>query len=500
MSSSERPDDDDLGSAASDAETRLAKNLSSSVIWSIANNIATNGITLVVFIFLTYKLNAAVFGIFALGVIIVDYFNFQARSACLDATIQRRLYSKLEMDSVFWAMMGVTVIVIIVCGSVASWMARANGEPTLALVMPALALTLLVVPLAVPPNAVMMRDYDFRGGAIRGIIGAMAGGAAALAIVFSPFPEWALVAQRGTQVTVHAIIMAARVRWWPGLGFSLPVATGFLKDAGRIFAGQAVASSNMRVLDLVVAFAFGAAAVGLMRVASRFVDILYGTFIAPVSTLWILLLSEKNQKSVDRDLIYRRLSQVSALIALPIFGGLALISADLIKLTLSDEYASASGILTILCIVGLFAPLTYFRNAAFIAVKRLNLLIAYSLLDLAIVITLAISLAEFSAEAVVFSLVIMEAVRLVLTVPVLLKDMKTTALSLFLSVAPAYAATALMAAGVWLVGMQTIDLDPMIRLALKIIMGGVIYAGYLLVFHRNWSITAINFFRARSSS
>ncbi|MBK8198933.1 MAG: oligosaccharide flippase family protein [Acidobacteria bacterium] len=476
-------------------EKRLAHAFGSSMVWNIANNLATNGVTLFVFIFLTYRLDAAVFGLFALGVIIVDYFNFQARSACLDAAVQRRLYSKPEMDTIFWAMMGVTACVIVVCAFAGSWLASANREPSLTYIMPVLALTLLPVPLSIPPNAVMLRDYDFRGGAIRGIIGAIAGGGAALLVVFSPYADWALVAQRGTQVAVSAVIMAWRVRWWPGFHFSGRLAAGFLKDAGRIFAAQGIASSYMRVLDLIVAFSFGAAAVGFMRIASRFVDIIYGTFIAPISSLWVVLLSEGTQSRGDRDMIYRRLSQMSALIALPIFGGLALTSHDVVAVTLSADYAPTATMLVILCIVGLLSPLTYFRNAALVAVKRLNLLIAYSVLDLVIVIVAALALSRYSAEAVVGALVVMEAVRLVLTVPVLLKDMHTKALGLLLAVLPAYVACAVMAGAVLLVQTQTESLDPWVRLGIEIATGGIAYTGYLLAFHRDWSMTAIRMLR-----
>lgn len=477
------------------SEKRLARAFGSAMIWNVANNIATNGITLAVFIFLTYKLNATVFGIFALGVIIVDFFNLQARSACIDATVQRRLYSRLEMDSIFWSMMAVTLVVIIVCAFFGSWLASANNEPSLSLIMPVLALTLLPIPLSVPPNAIMLREFDFRGGAIRGIVGALAGGAAALITVFSPFPEWALVAQRGTQVTVQSLILALRVRWWPGLQFSLPIAAGFLKDAGRIFAAQSISSFHLRSIDLIVAFSFGAAAVGLMRIAGRFVDILNGTFIAPISSLWVVLLSEKNQAAGNRDLIYRRLSQMSALFAMPIFGGLALVAHDLIAVALSDEYAQSGGILAILCLAGLFSPLTYFRNAAMIAVKRFNLLIAYCLFDFVLISVLANILAKHSLEAVIFSLVLLEAIRMLLTVPVLLRDMGTRLSGLILAVLPAYIATAVMGGAVWLVDLQMAGWDPLVRLLIKVAVGGFAYAGYLLIFHRDWSMTAFSMMR-----
>lgn len=472
-------------------EHKLEKVFGSAMIWNLANNIVTNGITLAVFIFLTYKLSAVVFGIFALGVILVDFFNLQARSACLDATLQRRLYSRVETSSVFWATMAVTLIVIVICAFFGSWLARVNNEPSLSLVMPVLALTLLPVPFSIPPNAMLIRDFDFRGNAIRSIVGALAGGAAALVTVFSPYAEWALVAQRGTQVTVQAAIFALRMRWWPSFHFSLPIAAGFLKDAGRIFAAQSISSFHLRAIDLIIAFNFGAAAVGLLRIANRFVDVLNGTFIAPISTLWVVLLSDKDQASIDRDLIYRRLSQMSALLGVPIFGGLALVAHDLVAVALDKQYAQSGGILAILCAAGLFLPLTYFRNAAMIAVKRFNLLIVYCLFDFAIITVLANILVRYSVEAVILSLVLLEAIRMLLTVPVLLRDMGTKLSGLFFAVLPAYVAAVLMAGAVWVVDIQMIGWDPLVRLSVKIAAGGFAYAGYLLIFHREWSMTAI---------
>jgi 2-dehydropantoate 2-reductase len=64
-------------------------------------------------------------------------------------------------------------------------------------------------------------------------------------------------------------------------------------------------------------------------------------------------------------------------------------------------------------------------DAAFIAVKRLNLLITFSLIDLVICAAAALALAQYSAEAVIASLLMTEAVHIALTVPILLKDMQT---------------------------------------------------------------------------
>jgi len=490
-----RSDLADADKASAHNTNRLASAVSSSMFWNIASNFATSLITVVIFIFLTYKLDAAVFGLFALGAIIVDFFYFQARSAGVDAAVQQRAYSPLEMDTIFWATTGVTAVVIVVCAFGGVWLANVNSEPSLTYLMPVLALTLLPVPLSIPSSAVVIRNHDFKGGAIRNILGAAGGGIAALIVVFTPYPEWALVVQRGVQSAITSVIMAMRANWWPGFRFSASFAGHYLQNSGRIFAAQAIASSFLRVLDLVVAFSFGTAAVGFLRIAGRFIDIVNGTFLAPISSLWVMLLAEGTQTKGDRDLLYRRLSQMTALVCLPIFGGLALTSADVVNVALSDDYAPTAPMLAIMCVAGLLAPLTYFRNAAMVAVKRVNLLIFYSALDVLILLGASLALSQYSANAVVASLLIVEVVRVLMTVPVLLKSMHTKPLGLFMSMMPAYAACAVMAGIVLLIDTQTAQLDPLLRLSLKVVAGGAGYVGYLWAFHRDWSMTALRMLR-----
>jgi hypothetical protein len=48
---------------------------------------------------------------------------------------------------------------------------------------------------------------------------------------------------------------------------------------------------------------------------------------------------------------------------------------------------------------------------------------------------------------------------------------------------------------VFAVNLQAASYGPWILLALKVSTGAFAYIGYLLIFHRNWSMTAINMLR-----
>lgn len=479
---------------ADEHEERLAGAFRSSMFWNIANMGVSQVVTTAVFIYLTYKLDAAVFGIFALGVVVIDYFYFQGRSASIDAILQRRRFDKKALDSVFWAACVVITLVIIFCFFFGSALAASTDEPKLKYVLPALGLTLLPVPFSLSPNAVLMRDHDFKGVALRAICAALAGCTAAIVTVLSSYPEWALVAQRGVNAIVSTVFLMVRARWWPGLNLSMSYAKGFLVDTGRIFIAQSIANSYMRILDVIVGVAIGAAAVGYMRIAARFIDAVYGAFAAPIGTLWVVLLSEGTQTKEQMSKMYLRLTQMSSLICLPVFTGIALTSTDLVEFALNDDYASVAPILTILGVAGLFSPIVYFRNAALTAIKRLNLLLIYSIVDMLVIALSAFAIMKYQADVglIVCSLIIADIVRIVQTTPVLLKEMSTKLSSLIKCMLPAYIAALIMAATVLVLSPFVADMPAPARLGIKAAAGAVAYFGYLLLMHKDWSETAIS--------
>lgn len=487
---------------ASDTHTeqdggRLEKAFRSSMFWNFANMSVAQIVSMVTFIFLTYKLPPATFGLFALGVIAVDYFYYQARSGAVDAIIQRRRYDRPAMNTAFWISMIVIAIVTLILYFSGGLAAGAMKEPALKYVLPALALTLLPIPFSIPPTAILLRDHDFRGIAIRGIIAALAGAVAALVTAYSAYPEWALVTQRATMVLVSTLFLMLRARWFPGLSVENEYGTGFTADTARIFAAQAVGASYMRILEVLIAVFQGTAALGLMRAANRMVEAIYGAFAAPIGSLWIILLSEDRTTAQERPKIFLRLTQMSALICLPIFAGIALTAQDIVDLLLAEEFKGSGPALAIMAAAGMFVPLAYFRNHALTALRRLNLLLGFSMLDVVIIFVAGLILAPISLEAAVASILIMFLARALFTTPILIKEMHTGLPALLNAVMPAYLGCAAMAAGVFLIASVIGDASPFIRLASKAGIGATIYAAYILLVHRGWAMVALSMIWSR---
>ena len=469
------------------ADHKLGGAFRSALFWNIANMGASQVISVALFIFLTYKLDPAVFGVFALGVLIVDYFNYQIQSASVDAVIQAQDFSPRGLSSVFWASFAVFLIGAIVIAMSGGLASQLLNEPKLASVLPALGLTILPLPFAIPCNAKLLAEHDFRGMAMRGILCAALSGLAALLTALGPAPEWALVVQRAVQVCVYSAFVMLRAQWFPRLMFSMPVAWSFLTRMSRIFFSQAIGSSYMRVLDVLVGVSFGAAAVGLMRIASRFVDSAQAAFAAPIGSLWVILLSAKeNQDPQGRANILTRLTQMSALICVPLFAGLALTAQDIVDFVLDRDYAGAATFLVIIALGGTLAPVAYFRNHALTALGRLNTLVILSILDISIITAAAYMMRSVSAEAVVASLLIMNVARVLISAPIMVSAVGARWQDFIWAQLPAYLGCAVMALVVIYTAGPLDGFEPVVRLAIKAALGASTYFIYLVIFHSEW--------------
>ncbi|MEL7453044.1 MAG: oligosaccharide flippase family protein, partial [Pseudomonadota bacterium] len=428
----------------------LRGSFGSAMSWNIAEMAVSQSIVLGVIIFLEWRLGLRVFGLFALSVVFIDLIYQQGRSASVDTLMQGRDFSQRTLSSAFFAMLGMLLLTLPVLCVYGYYIADLNNEPVLKWMVPALALTLLPLPLGVPPTAKLNHALDFKGIAIRGILAAGLGGGAAIAVALGPHAEWALVAQRGVAILASVGFLMLRAKWVPSIQFDSRLASGFLRDMWRIFFAQGLAALVIPILYLVVGRYFGTAAVGALRIASKFAEMIYGAIAAPMGSLWVIFQTRQAMTAQEKRGLYVDLSKMAAMVCLPVFAGGALIAEDLVALLLSDRAGGVANLLIVFCVIGLAAPVFYFRNHAFTALGRLNELILFAIADVSITAIAALATAHFGApvEAVAASLGLHFCVSIILFTPILLREMETRLSRLIAAMTPAYIAVFAMAMAV----------------------------------------------------
>jgi len=301
------------------------------------------------------------------------------------------------------------------------------------------------------------------------------------------------VVQRVVSTLISVGFLVWRARWLPSFQIRVRSAKRFLRDTGRIFCAQGAHASVPRILVFMIGMAFGQTVVGAYEWARRLTEMIYGAVAAPMGSLWVIMFSRSNMTVTERHELFDRLSTMCALICLPLFAGLALIAGDLIAFALPDSYRGIAPLLRILACIGLLAPLFYFRNAAFTALQKLDLLVGLAIIDVLVVTltsTITIFVLGWRIEYVVAALILQQLVTIALFLPTLLEEMKTTLGSLLGAIAPGYVGTLAMAMAVFIVSGLTMDMPILVRLIAKVVTGGIVYGGFLISFHLKWLTSA----------
>jgi O-antigen/teichoic acid export membrane protein len=453
-------------------------------LWNALNFLFSQGAGIVIFIVLSRAVTPAIFGVFALAGVLVDLFTLQGRWASMDAIIQRQDFSKRALASAFFSLTGIMAIATACAWAAAGWVAGAFEAPALGSVLPALALTLLLTPPISVMDALLMRSLQFRAQAIRSIIGTLVGGAIGISVAFSPAVEWALVAQRVAGAVVTLGVLFVFTRWAPSLEFDSASARAFLRRAGQLWGTSVLASAHVRIVDAFVGLRADAVAVGFVSVARRFEALLHGPVTSPIQGLWVPVLSALRADKAESWRLFLRLSQITALIALPAFIGLALVANDVIYVVFDDRYIAAGPVLAAIGAQGVFMPAGFFANLVFAGLDRSDLSLKFSLLTLAVCTPAIWLAAEYGAVVTLVTTTIVMGIGGVTATAVQIRMLGGRVVDFVLALAPAYSATAAMT--VALIGLaRAASIDSHVAsLTLHVITGGLVYLGWLFIFHR----------------
>ena len=453
-------------------------------LWNMLNFLFSQGAGMVIFIALARAVSPAIFGVFALAAVLVDVFTLQGRWAAMDALIQRQDFSRSALSSAFLALMGVGAVITASAWASAGWVAGAFEAPSLAQVLPALALTLLLTPPIIVMDALLMRRLQFRAQAIRSIIGTLLGGAVGIAVAFSPAVEWALVAQRVAGALVTLCVLFAFTRWAPSFQFDAASATGFLRRAGQLWGTTVLASAHVRIIDAFVGIRAGAVAVGFVSVARRFETLLHGPVTGPIQGLWVPVLSALRNDKAESWRLFLRLSQLAALIALPAFLGLALVANDLVVVMFDDRYVAAGPVLAALGVQGVFMPMGFFANLVFAGLDRSDLSLRFSLLALAACVPAVWIAAASGPVAALLAATLVMGLGGMLATAVQIRMLDGRFVDFARALAPAYSAAAAMTVVLIVLRFALPIESHIVSLIVHVITGAIAYLGWLSLFHR----------------
>jgi O-antigen/teichoic acid export membrane protein len=307
-------------------------------LWSMGESWGLRIVSAAVFLLLAHLIEPAAFGLVALAQVYLMVTQTLCDQGLTIALIQRETIEPEHKDSVFWANLGVGVILMLLTIAFAGDLARAYGEPRLAPVLRWYSLAPLLASITIVQTGLARRDLRFRDLALRQTLGALIGGVVGVAMALAGMGVWALVAQGLVTQAAGMVILWAIVDWRPRLVFSWR----HFKDLFG-FGSNVLATNVLRIIGgqadrMLLGYFFGATDVGYYSVAQRLLGIVTD-FIAGSTERAVVPLFARIQD--DRERVARGLfaaQRLLTLIVVPAFIGLIAVAPALIRVGVGPQW------------------------------------------------------------------------------------------------------------------------------------------------------------------
>ncbi len=431
--------------------------------------------TLVMTMVLARLLAPSDFGLFALGLVILNLFDYLRDLGVAAALVQRReAWSRLAptgltLSVVFGVLMAGAAALL------APSIAGLLGNPALSELVRVLAIGLLVGSAATLPLALLRRRIDFRGRLIPEVAGAVVKMGVSIGFAYGGAGVWCLVWGQLAATAVTTSLYWAVSRPEPRFGFD--------SQAARSLLGFGLPVTSIGLLSFIVhslptaaiGRLQGSADLGLYSLAYRLPELLV---LALCVVIGEVLFSALSRVQDDRPALTRRyLSAVAVVMALvaPIGLGIAAVAPDLVVVLYGERYSSTADILAVLSVYTVLYAASFHSGDAYKAIGRPMILTWITLGGLIVMIPAVWIAAGYSAIAVAGTLVCLELVHFTVRIVVVGRVLQLPVRRQLANYRGPVLAAILMAAAVLGASVLLPAWPPAARLLVLVPLGAAIY-------------------------
>jgi PST family polysaccharide transporter len=349
--------------------TETGGSFHSSLKWAFLMNWGDRAFSLVFTMILAAILGPRDFGIVALALIYIAVVQLFLEGGVQTAVIQREALEDDHLDSAFWLNFAWCVLLAGASFLLSGWWARLNGVPELENVVKVLSVLLVIYGLTVVQLALFERHMRFRALAFREVAAVIVGGVLGLVLALRGAGVWALVAQQLGFAGTQLVLLWAMSSWRPRFRFSRAHARELIGFSSGVFLSNLGGFINRRADALLMGIFFGPTAVGLYRLADRFVDNLLDVTMRPVARVSLPFFSRlQNDMPALRDAVASCI-RATLVLTVPAMLVLAACSGFVMNL-MGDDWVPAADVLKLLAIVGIGKAVVFFTGPLLFAVAR----------------------------------------------------------------------------------------------------------------------------------
>ena len=319
-------------------------------IWSTFERLSVQLVSFVLTIILARLLTPEEYGTVGLLIVFISFSQVFIDSGFSKALIQKQNRTKEDISTVFYFNIIIAVLCYMALWISSTFIADFYDIPKLASLLKVLSLSLFFNALFAIPSTLLSIKMDFKAITKVNFSSTIISGLVAIYLAYIGFGEWALVYQTLIKSFLMAIFIWFAIEWKPILVFSKKSFSSLFDFGSKLLINSLMNNLVNNFASLFIAKIISAQQLGFYTRGTQNADTAFSTINSIIDNVLLPGLAPlQNQLELLVDGT-KKIIKTAALLVIPIFFGLTIISKPLILLLLTDKWALAIPIMQIICV------------------------------------------------------------------------------------------------------------------------------------------------------
>lgn len=428
--------------ATPEADSPSAAN---AMAWAATTLLLTRGATLVSTLVLARLLLPADFGLFAVGLLVVNYLD-RVKDAGVGAAL---IYRREKWTDLAPTALSISVVTAVALAATTFALAPLAGvffDDRAVGIVRALALVLLVSGLMIVPESRLHRDLDFRRRVLPETLTAVVKAAASIALAVAGYGVWSLVWGQLIGTVLLAVLYWLLCGWRPRFAWHREYSR-LLLAYGLPSALVAVLASIIDNIDyVVIGGLLSTSDLGYYVLAYRLPELSVTAICIVAGQVFFPWFSRLQDDVPALRATYLRAVRYVSLVTFPIGIGLAVVAPEVVRVLYSDRWDASIPLLRLLALFSLVYSMGFHAGEVYKSTGRPGILNTMAVLKVVLLVPVLAWAAQYGIVAVAWGVLGTNVVLTAVELAVAMRILRLSAVPLLGAFVPAAACSILMGA------------------------------------------------------
>lgn len=395
-------------------ESAIKKRAFSGILWKFFEKISTQGISIIVQIILARLLLPDDYGMIGYLMVFINISEVFLAQGFTTALIQKKDSDQFDFSTVFFANVGMSVLIYLLFFFIAPYVAIFYDEPRLTELMRILSLTVIIGSFSAVHNAFLSKRLEFRKSFLRGLANTVTYGISGVYFAYCGFGVWSLVYSKLVGALAGAIVLWLTVKWKPSFTFSFSRIKSLFRFSSKVLGSNLLNTIFNNINPLIIGKFYSSAELGQYQRGQNIPQMMMTAIDGSMSEVMYPTFSEMQDKLEAVKSALRRSMKLSMYLVLPMLTGLLVVAKTLTLVLLTEKWLPSVPYMQLTCIICMFWPLSA-RTHALNSIGKSGVTFKLSLVSKGLSLLCIILLARISVLAIMVGSIFVSIVGMLLT-------------------------------------------------------------------------------------